>query len=154
MRKLLLAALAVIFVTPAFAIDGLPNNVPVLDTNGKPLFITRVFGERTTMAATWDEIDFGFQSDYVTICVHANTHVPVYFRFGDTLSGNATTDALFQNGSDGMPGRAGIIFPINVTTTAAATEDVCMTNAWRVQGIVLHVENTSGATIDVNAYGH
>ena len=155
MRKLLLAALAVIFVTPAFADDSLPNHVPSVDRNGNPLFITRQFGERSTMAATWDEIAFGFPSDYVTLCVHGDSEVPIYFRFGDTLSEEATTSTLFITGIAGdLPGRASVFYANTAPATAGATADICMTQPWRITGIVLHTENTGQATIDVNAYGH
>ncbi len=165
MKKLLLAALAVIFVSVPVMAQDMPTYVPSVDRNGAPLFIKNLYGERISMTSTTDIVDFGFTSDYVTVCVEGDATALVYFRFSRAgVTAGATSSALFISGAGGTSatGRAGVIvspsigraFPATAVNAAFTSRDICQTHAWAIGGIEFHVETAMTATLSVNAYGH
>lgn len=151
MRKFLLAALAALLITPAWAgseVIGPPDGVWQTLSPTERL----VVGQRTvgkvmfaSKSASVNEFAFGFRSHWVTICVDAQNSTTAYLRLTPTNS--ATNADYFVNGATNiLGGRA-----IPIATTGSSSYGRCFSQPWQVTGVTV-LNNDSGVTLDVWAH--
>ena len=154
MKKLLLAAMAV-FVMGGFpAVAGPPDGLwETLSKTQRDTSSNRGWGNALGVVAgntTFATADWGFTSNYVTLCVIAGLAAGdhVYYRLGATDPGtNATDSAAFISGAtDLTPGRALVL-----SGSGDGTDKHCETHPYRTDGLIFHASSVS-ATVDVSAY--
>lgn len=143
MKKMFLAVFAaMLFSSPVFAGDS----------QGMGADVRQVFGEYVTFSGTSNEVDFGFVSDYVRVCLEDDS-ARVWYRTGRSLTtldggtGTSPTAAGFKTGSATLGGQALTIFP-----TGDGTDVHCVTDALNTSGLVFMVDTAEGASLDVSAY--
>ena len=149
MKKLFLAAFAAFFLTLP-----VPEQANADEARGFGDQVRRVFGEYVTFSGTYNEVDFGFASDYVRICIEDDS-ARVWYRLGLTLStldgsesgfppANATD---FKTGGTRMAGQAVPLFG-----GGDGTDTQCFIDAIQTNGMVFAVDSAGGASLDVSAY--
>ncbi len=151
MKKLVvLLGAAILLASPVLAQDFPTNsdNRGQID-NPSAFRVNRAFGEHfgldSAADATRNAVDFGFEADYVEICLEDDAS-RAYFRFGTTLPANATSSSNFINGVTGsLSGQAVPIFG-----GGDGTDVKCISGPFATNGLVFHSPGT--ASIDVRAY--
>lgn len=160
MRKLLIAACAVFFVTvglPAYA-DG-PTTPDWLRD------VSRAVGDEmstaTSATATSAAFNFGFKSKYVVMCI-TDASSKAYFRFGTSITGSAATAAADTTGLT-LAATSSTNFIDGATSVLAGSampmegEDSGLGNSchgypWKTRGLVMHTPVTGSSTVDVWAF--
>ncbi len=161
MRKILLAAIAVIFAGGFSVANAADNTGPpdglweTLTELQRTATSRRAFGQQvflglTEAAASSVVVDWGFTSNYVVVCLQegVTANSPIYIRLG--ASNPATNGADFRDGADNLV--AGQAVPMS-GGGADGTEQTCMSHPWRTDGLTLFAgDSNTTATVDVTAY--
>ncbi len=158
MKKFLLAALAAIFVMGGFSVvqAGPPDGLwETLSNTARTNSAKRGYGNALAVTAgntTFATADFGFVSNYVTLCFQAGGTVGnvVYYRLGASPTVQATNSADFIAGNTTVgikiSGRAFVL-----SGSGDGTDQKCQTHPYHTDGIVFHAIDTT-ATVDVTAH--
>lgn len=108
---------------------------------------------------TTDRFEFGFQSNWVSICIRANAAVAatadVYFRFEHNASTDLWADRLATQSSyyiNGVNGVRGLGVPaMTIAGGGDGTGSRCISMAVQARGLTLHQVSSATATLDVIA---
>lgn len=150
MKKLVVLLGAILLASPVLAQDFPTNsdNRGQID-NPSAFRVNRAFGEYIGLAqvadATHSAVDFGFEADYVQICMEDDS-ARSYIRFGTTLPTNATSSANFISGVTGsLRGQAMPLFG-----SGDGTDVNCIAGPFATNGVIIH--SAGNASVDVRAY--
>jgi hypothetical protein len=159
MNKIIGLLAVLMFVTPAVADDlGMSG-----DYAGVRIGTGKVMEPGRTSPATNDTFDFGFQSNYVRICVRPENAQVAFFRMGHTLTTSTMAatndntgatlyvpDGNFIDSNSYLPGNA---LPMYTTTTASPDQvsNRCVNMNWVTRGITMFI-SSGVATADVWAF--
>lgn len=136
---------------PAYADEGaVPNGlINTLSSAQVQQMRTRGAGNvmSTATSATFDEFDFGFQSQYVTVCYRGGgtANTVAYLQLtphGDFLG----TSAIFIAGDASNPAA------VTMTGGGDGTDKSCMTHPWKIRGLTFHTVANGDSTLEVNAF--
>jgi len=113
----------------------------------------------STGNSTTDRFQFGFQSEWVSICIRANQPLgatrDVYLRFEfDASSDNwadrlATQSSYYINGTAGVAGLG--VQAMSMHNGGDGTDSHCQSFAVRARGLTIHTTSSATATLDVIA---
>jgi hypothetical protein len=130
--------------------------------------VTLMSGDQLAISSTVtsDSFDFGFTSDFVRVCIEADSGAEgALLRFGHTVDDSApafgpamnmtilaTTEAIFRSGSSNvLEGRA-----IRLMQAGDGSDTSCITEPWRTNGVTigfsLALMGSGTATVDVTAF--
>jgi len=158
------AGMIVASAVPAVAADMItpPAGLyPPVDQRQSDSSRRRYAGQRMSMEntshTTTDRVQFGFQSNWVSICVRGGlaSTVGVYFRFEfDASTDNwadrlATQSSYYINGTAGIAGlgtQAGVI-----SGGGDGTDAKCASFPVQARGLTVHMPTQNTATLDVIA---
>ncbi len=168
MRKLLYALISAVLFAPFAHAAG--NNVappsgyfPTLNKGqsqaSQRRFAGKVLSTESILLATTDRFVFGFQSNWVSICLQGGAAVQtiVYFRFEFNASSDlwsdlaATTSALYISGDSGVT-NLGNGPAMVITGGGDGTDARCMSIPTQARGLTIHQVTASQATLDINAW--
>lgn len=159
-----LAGLIAFSALPALADDNIapPGGLfPPVDDRQADSSKRRYTGGRldfeSSTVTTTDRLQFGFQSNWVMVCVRAGVaaNVGAYFRFEFSASTDLWADRLATQSDyyiNGVNGVAGLGTPAMVITGGGdGTDSKCASFPVQARGITLHTVTTNTATLDVIA---
>ena len=168
MRKLLCALIPAILFAPFAYAAG--NNVappsgyfPTLNKGQSQASQRRFAGDvlhsESVTVSTTDRFAFGFQSNWVSICIQGGTSVQtiVYFRFEFNASTDlwsdrtATTSALYISGGEAIT-NLGNLRAMVITGGGDGTDVRCMSIPTQARGLTIHQVTSAQATLDINAW--
>lgn len=114
----------------------------------------------STLNSTTDRFQFGFQSEWVSVCLQANQSLgattDVYIRFEFDASTDLWSDRLATQSSYYIAGTAGVTGlgtrAIALKSGGDGTDSRCVNLRVKARGITMHTVSSGTATLDVIAY--